>query len=342
MALPLSSGVCVVQQLMSVLIRESGRLFLTDASTAPTPPNRQGQRAAETLPPPPAPMMDLRPPPRQSASPRRASDPLYDNCPSRSPERSSATPPPLPDPAAPAPSPLDSWDVPCWAAEPGGSAGGASLSSRSSSPGELTGRNAHESTLSVYDNLDVPPAGPGAPPAPPAPPRPPLEDSGDSSSWSSCEIVLEEAKPGAGPAFGPFPFRADAGDPPPDFPSVQALLALAGPDLDPAASPSSARCLVAGLKQQISRQKEEYEAQIRSLEKRNEALQGEVSGLRANLEQHRRWYKVAEIKMRNAERARADADRRNTALQQEMEQFFDTFGELNVEAKKTERIAQGF
>lgn len=72
------------------------------------------------------------------------------------------------------------------------------------------------------------------------------------------------------------------------------------------------------------------------MEKRNEALQGEVVGLRTSLEQQRRWYSVAEIKIRNVERARADADRRNTTLQREMEQFFDTFGELNAEARKSE------
>lgn len=80
----------------------------------------------------------------------------------------------------------------------------------------------------------------------------------------------------------------------------------------------------------------------RSLEQRNEALLAEVSGLRASLEQQRRWYSVVEIKMRNAERGRADADRRNAALQSEMEQFFDTFGELGGEARKAERIVQSF
>lgn len=78
------------------------------------------------------------------------------------------------------------------------------------------------------------------------------------------------------------------------------------------------------------------------LERRNEALQGQVVGLRATLEQQRRCVSVAEIKMRNMERARADADRRNAQLQQEMEQFFDTFGELTSEARKTERIIQSF
>lgn len=65
-------------------------------------------------------------------------------------------------------------------------------------------------------------------------------------------------------------------------------------------------------------------------------------GLRASLAQQRRWYSVAEIKIRNVERARADADRRNATLQMEMEQFFDTFGELRDEASKSERIVQSF
>lgn len=71
-------------------------------------------------------------------------------------------------------------------------------------------------------------------------------------------------------------------------------------------------------------------------------LQGEVAGLRSTLEQQRRWVSMAEIKMRNVERARADADRRNATLQQEMEQFFETFGELHAEARKTGRIVQSF
>jgi len=81
---------------------------------------------------------------------------------------------------------------------------------------------------------------------------------------------------------------------------------------------------------------------VSRLEQRNKVLQGEVAGLRSTLEQQRRWVSVAEIKMRNVERARADADRRNTTLQQEMEQFFETFGEIKAEAQKTSRIVQSF
>ncbi len=81
---------------------------------------------------------------------------------------------------------------------------------------------------------------------------------------------------------------------------------------------------------------------VSRLEQRNKVLQGEVAGLHSTLEQQRRWVSVAEIKMRNVERARADADKRNTTLQHEMEQFFETFGKLNAEARKTSRIVQSF
>ena len=52
-----------------------------------------------------------------------------------------------------------------------------------------------------------------------------------------------------------------------------------------------------------------------------------MATLCSRLEQHRRWHSLAEVKIHNVERARRDADRRNAALQREMEQFFKTFGE---------------
>ncbi|XP_062380909.1 rho GTPase-activating protein 25-like [Sardina pilchardus] len=105
---------------------------------------------------------------------------------------------------------------------------------------------------------------------------------------------------------------------------------------------STMTVLLTSIKQQIARQRDEYESQIRRLEQRNEALEAEVLGLRANLEQQRRWYRAVELRLCEVERARADADRRNSELQSQMEQFFDAFGELTNEAKKTERIVQGF
>lgn len=68
----------------------------------------------------------------------------------------------------------------------------------------------------------------------------------------------------------------------------------------------------------------------------------EVVQLKSNLAQQRHWYQAVQAKMAESERARAAAERRNATLQREMEQFFDTFEELNYEVKKTEWIAKSF
>lgn len=81
---------------------------------------------------------------------------------------------------------------------------------------------------------------------------------------------------------------------------------------------------------------------ITSLEHRNEELQEEVVRLKTNLAQQRHWYQVVQAKIVESERARAAAELRNATLQKEMEQFLDTFGELNNEAKKTECIVKSF
>lgn len=68
----------------------------------------------------------------------------------------------------------------------------------------------------------------------------------------------------------------------------------------------------------------------------------EVVRLKTNLAQQRHWYHVVQAKIVESERARAAAELHNATLQKEMEQFFDTFGELNNEAKKTEFIVKSF
>ncbi|KAM9451438.1 rho GTPase-activating protein 24 isoform 2-T2 [Clarias gariepinus] len=230
---------------------------------------------------------------------------------------------------------------------------------------------AKDSTLSVYDNMvtgvqmddcvEEGEAGTGIVDLEGGTAR--MADS--TSSWSSCEILLGNGFSGSCGTASPchssvcFPsFRSDLGErdlhsnsptsstAPTDAPlstgSSEVFLPNAPSDSQDPTSSQAIQCLLVGLRQQMARQKAEYEAKINRLEQRNEALQGQVAGLRATLEQQRRSVSVTEIKMRNMERARADADRRNAALQQEMEQFFDTFGELNSEAQKTERIIQSF
>ncbi|XP_041120956.1 rho GTPase-activating protein 24-like [Polyodon spathula] len=218
----------------------------------------------------------------------------------------------------------------------------------------------HESTFSVYDNIDIAPL-----PTPPSPPPPisNLEDmtSVGSISWSSssCEILLEETSEASRCSSSR---TAGGGSMEPNLSSSLSLrpssaltdnlgagvvssgsseVCLAMQDNNPGNSPAT-HCLLAGLKQQMARQKAEYEAKIKSVEQRNEELELEVKNLHLNLEQQRKWYNIVEIKMRNAERAKADAEKRNAMLQREMEEFFNTFGDLTSEGKKTERIVQSF
>ena len=50
--------------------------------------------------------------------------------------------------------------------------------------------------------------------------------------------------------------------------------------------------------------------------------------LTEDLEAERRKGAMTDIRLRNSERAREDAERRNAVLQREMETFFSTFGHL--------------
>uniref|UniRef100_A0A4W6C6Y7 Rho GTPase-activating protein 24 n=1 Tax=Lates calcarifer TaxID=8187 RepID=A0A4W6C6Y7_LATCA len=60
------------------------------------------------------------------------------------------------------------------------------------------------------------------------------------------------------------------------------------------------------------------------------SLETEMVSLHEELDQERKKYTMSEIKLRNAERAKDDAERRNQMLQKEMEQFFSTFSDLTA------------
>lgn len=64
-------------------------------------------------------------------------------------------------------------------------------------------------------------------------------------------------------------------------------------------------------------------------------LESEMVSLHEELDQERKKYAMAEIKLRNAERAKDDAERRNQMLQKEMEQFFSTFSDLTATGSST-------
>ncbi|XP_047462997.1 rho GTPase-activating protein 24-like isoform X2 [Mugil cephalus] len=103
---------------------------------------------------------------------------------------------------------------------------------------------------------------------------------------------------------------------------------LQEPEPEPQPQPRDAHSLLGELQQQMAQQKAEYQARIQRLERCNDVLERQVAVLRVSLEQQKRSQSVAEVKIRNMERAKADADRRNSTLQREMEMFFQMYGEI--------------
>ncbi|KAM6130548.1 rho GTPase-activating protein 22 isoform 1-T1 [Phoenicopterus ruber ruber] len=103
-----------------------------------------------------------------------------------------------------------------------------------------------------------------------------------------------------------------------------------------AASRDSVKCsralqsLVVELKTELSKQRTEYETSIKSIEETSADLRKQVVRLEEELDQERKKYTMLEIKLRNSERAREDAEKRNHLLQKEMEEFFSTLGCLTV------------
>ncbi|RMC11581.1 hypothetical protein DUI87_11702 [Hirundo rustica rustica] len=108
-----------------------------------------------------------------------------------------------------------------------------------------------------------------------------------------------------------------------------------------AASRDSVQCsralqsLVVELKTELSKQRTEYETSIKRIEETSADLRNQVVRLEEELDQERKKYTMLEIKLRNSERAREDAEKRNYLLQKEMEEFFSTLGCLTVGNQST-------
>lgn len=58
--------------------------------------------------------------------------------------------------------------------------------------------------------------------------------------------------------------------------------------------------------------------------------------LEQEMEQERKKQRMLEIKLRNSERAREDAENRNRLLEKEMEDFFSTLGDLALGARTSD------
>ncbi|XP_055281243.1 rho GTPase-activating protein 22 isoform X2 [Moschus berezovskii] len=91
--------------------------------------------------------------------------------------------------------------------------------------------------------------------------------------------------------------------------------------------------LVTELRAELCRQRTEYETSVKRLEEGSANLRKQMSRLEEELDQEKKKYTMLEIKLRNSERAREDAEKRNQLLQREMEEFFSTLGSLTVGAK---------
>ncbi|KAM9426485.1 rho GTPase-activating protein 22 [Pholidichthys leucotaenia] len=94
--------------------------------------------------------------------------------------------------------------------------------------------------------------------------------------------------------------------------------------------------LVEGLKDELRNQKTTYEARIQKLEESSAALCAQMERLEQELEQERKKQRMLEIKLRNSERAREDAENRNRLLEKEMEDFFSTLGDLALGARTSD------
>ncbi|XP_029304243.1 rho GTPase-activating protein 24-like [Cottoperca gobio] len=113
--------------------------------------------------------------------------------------------------------------------------------------------------------------------------------------------------------------------------SSDVFLPSGPPDIqgpEPQSQPRNGHSVLAELRHQMAQQKAEYQARVQRLERCNDVLERQLSVLRVSLEQQKRSRSVAEIKIRNMEQAKADADLRNNTLQREMEVFFQMYGEI--------------
>ncbi|KAM9476688.1 rho GTPase-activating protein 22 isoform 2-T3 [Clarias gariepinus] len=106
---------------------------------------------------------------------------------------------------------------------------------------------------------------------------------------------------------------------------------------DPDDHSQALNSLITELKNELKKQTFNYEARISRLEENSSLLTQQVDRLGEELDQERKKYRMLEIKLRNSERAREDAENRNRLLQSEMEEFFSTLGDLTMGTRTNKR-----
>ncbi|XP_061666960.1 rho GTPase-activating protein 22 isoform X2 [Syngnathoides biaculeatus] len=93
---------------------------------------------------------------------------------------------------------------------------------------------------------------------------------------------------------------------------------------------------VEDLKDELRKQKAAYEARIQKLEDSSAVLYAHMERLEQEMEQEKKRQCMLEIKLRNSERAREDAENRNKLLEKEMEDFFSTLGDLTMSTRTSD------
>ncbi|XP_061546306.1 rho GTPase-activating protein 22 isoform X2 [Phycodurus eques] len=86
------------------------------------------------------------------------------------------------------------------------------------------------------------------------------------------------------------------------------------------------------LQQELKTQRVSFECSIRKLEETCRKHQAQVNILEEELDHERKLYHMLEIRFRNSERARQDAENRNVLLQREMEDFLKTLEDLTTKS----------
>ncbi|KAM6956674.1 rho GTPase-activating protein 22 [Aplochiton taeniatus] len=199
----------------------------------------------------------------------------------------------------------------------------------------LSNRPPHSHRLSAYDNVTAPSSSLSTPPE-------------SSSLWTSCEIPLDDLA-GSDPGLGSESVSSSAQEEPSEdrdsSDQLDRCVSSAGCDeAEPAEDTSKGQgsgtneglaSRVAELEQELKRQRITYDTCIRKLEESCSKYQLQVGNLEEDLYQERKRFHMLEIRLRNSERARQDAETRNTALQKEMEEFFKTLGDLTTGAPRT-------
>ncbi|XP_016150391.1 rho GTPase-activating protein 22-like [Sinocyclocheilus grahami] len=118
--------------------------------------------------------------------------------------------------------------------------------------------------------------------------------------------------------------------------NVAPVIRVVDEDTDANGGPSSLASIVEDLKEELRKQKQTYESRIQKLEESSSVLCAQMERLQQEMEQERKKKRMLEIKLRNSERAREDAENRNRLLEKEMEDFFSTLGDLALGSRTSD------